>query len=157
MKRIILFLFFLCSLNLFSQEDNTKNIDEKFKALYKNAIEFSDADRFWVRSLPVMKLPDDYKNKNLPDIVDNSKTLYFRDIFSQEGASCQQASSIGYTFTFEIDRLRNLNALLYENQYEPSFTYNFQHLGNGHLGVSYYNSFNILMQCGNPNIADYGG
>ena len=157
MKKIILFLFFLCSLNLFSQEDKSKNIDGKFKAFYENEIEFSEADRFWVKSLPVMELPDDYKNKDLPAILDNSKSIYFRDIFSQEGASCQQASSIGYTFTFEIDRLRNLNAMLPENKYGPFFTYNFQHLGNGHLGVSYYNSFNILMKCGNPNIADYGG
>ncbi len=158
MKKNILLFFILCSLNLFSQVDKTKIIDEKFKALSEKAIELSEADRSWMRSLPVMKLPDNYNNKDLPVIVDNSKTLYFRDVFSQNPyASCQQSSSIGYTFTFEMDRVRNLNAMLPENQYEPFFTYNFQHLGNGHLGVSYYNSFNILKKCGNPNIADYGG
>ncbi|MBI9037679.1 MAG: T9SS type A sorting domain-containing protein [Bacteroidales bacterium] len=158
MKKIILSLFFLCSLNLFSQESKSKNIDEKIKAYYENASEFSEADRLWLKSLPVMKLPADYNNKDLPAILDNSKTLYFRGIFAQENfASCQQSSSIGYNFTYEIDRVRNLNALLPENQYSPFFAYNFQHLGNGHLGVSYYNSINILRKCGNPNLADYGG
>jgi len=158
MKKLILFVFISCCLNLFSQEEKSKNTDEKIKAFYENATGLSEADKLWLKSLPIMKLPDDYNNKDLPAFLDNSKTSYFRGIFSQENlASCQQSSSIGYSFTYEIDRVRKLNASVPENQYGPFFTYNFQHLGNGHLGVSYYNSFNILRKCGNPNIADYGG
>lgn len=107
-------------------------------------------------------LPEIYQRKHLPDMVDNSGHPYLRPVFQQEGASCGQAASMGYHFTYEIDRKRMVPASLPENQYPTHFVWNFMNDGlyEGYLygvGVSYFHSFSVLKELGCPSVADYGG
>ena len=94
----------------------------------------------------------------LPPVVDNSVHPYMRSIFSQQGACCGQSASVGYNFTYEINRLRQLPSDTIINTYPDHFTWNFM---NGTYpyygdGVSYFHTFDILYAAGNPTEAVYG-
>jgi hypothetical protein len=102
----------------------------------------------------------------LPYSVDNSQHRYFRDIFNQQGGSCAQAAGIGYIFTYEINRLRDIinpDPQLYnakfnpDNQYPTHYTYNFLNSGDGDLGSWYYDGWDIISSSGVPNVTTYGG
>lgn len=118
---------------------------------------FSTADSAYSATLAVLSLPDICKSIELPPIHDNSTSPYLRPVFQQLGASCGQASSVAYTFTYEIDRKRGLPANDSSNQYPTHFTWNFMNGGDGWYGVNYMHSFEIIKTLGTPSIADYGG
>lgn len=61
----------------------------------------------------------------LPQSVDNSILKYFPPIISQIGGSCAQASSIGYVFTYEMNRLLDRDASLPQNRFSYLFAWNF--------------------------------
>ncbi|MBN1948215.1 MAG: hypothetical protein JW784_00565 [Candidatus Cloacimonetes bacterium] len=129
-----------------------------------------DGDPWWVGELrpltsedwqklaamPVLTLPDAYRNRTLPYRVDNSLQPYFRPIFSQEGGSCGQASGVGYNFTYEIDYLRQLPADNPDNQYPTHYTWNFLNGGEGY-GSWYWDGWEIIRNNGCPNVTTYGG
>ncbi|MDA3885755.1 MAG: T9SS type A sorting domain-containing protein [Candidatus Delongbacteria bacterium] len=96
-------------------------------------------------------------NKELPSRVDNSLLPFFRPIFNQVGGSCSQAAGVGYTFTYEINRLRGLSSDIIDNQYPTHFTYNFLNEGSGDIGSWYGDGWDIIIDGGCPNIPDYGG
>lgn len=108
---------------------------------------------------PLLDLPNAYRNRQLPASVDNSVYPYLRPVFTQMGASCGQAASVGYNFCYEINRVRGYAANIPENQYPTHFTWNFLNYedewGVG-VGVSYFRSFEILKNLGCPNEATYG-
>jgi hypothetical protein len=94
----------------------------------------------------------------LPSVVDNSTQPYLRSAFQQAGASCGQSASVGYNFCYEINRLRQLPSDTISNTYPDHFTWNFM---NGTLpyygeGVSYFHTFDILYDAGNPTEEVYG-
>ncbi len=95
---------------------------------------------------------------SLPQMVDNSTQLYLRPVFNQSGAACGQSASVGYNFCYELNRLRNLPADTSLNQYPDHFTYNFMNATSPYYGqgVSYFHTFDILYDAGNPNVAVYG-
>jgi hypothetical protein len=97
------------------------------------------------------------KTKVLPSRVDNSLHKFFRPVFNQTGGSCSQAAGIGYTFTYEMDRLRDLDASLIENQYPTHFTYNFLNEGSGEVGSWWGDGWDIIKSVGVMNVVDYGG
>jgi len=110
--------------------------------------------------LPQMTLPDAYKGPNaktLPADLNNGDLPYMRPVFAQYGYSCGQASSIGYNFTYEINRLNNTSAALFENQYPPLFTFNFFNNAQDSYGVCYLYTFNAIKYAGTPAVTDYGG
>lgn len=72
--------------------------------------------------------------REFPSSVDNSLLKYFPPIINQKGGSCAQASGIGYMFTYEINRLKDVDAKLEENQYSYLYTWNFLNEGNGEGG-----------------------
>ncbi len=95
--------------------------------------------------------------KDLPYRLDNSLQPYFRGVFIQANGSCAQASGVGYTFTYEINRVRNTNAKLPENQFPTHYTYNFLNDGSGANGSFYTDGWEIIRANGIPNVVDYGG
>lgn len=97
------------------------------------------------------------KTKVLPSRADNSLHKYFRPVFNQVGGSCSQAAGVGYTFTYEINRLRDLDSGVMENQYPTHFTYNFLNEGSGEVGSWWGDGWDIIKSVGVMNIADYGG
>ncbi len=114
-------------------------------------------DSIYQLNLPELNLPENLKNAALPPIVDNSKNPFLRPVFTQVGASCGQASAIGYNFTYEMNHARNLAADTSINQYPTHFAYNFENTGWEYFGVSYFHSFEVLKKCGTMNVQDYGG
>ncbi len=117
-------------------------------------------DSMLLINLPELNLPEAYKGKNakdLPDTLNNSVLPFFRPVFTQNGWSCGQASTIGYQFTYEINRVNNTSALLEENWYHPDFSFNFYNKGEDGDGVNYFHSLDVAKRFGNPSIPDYGG
>ena len=117
-------------------------------------------DSILLVNLPQLHLPEKYKGSKAPMLeysLDNSQLPYFRPIFNQFGWSCGQASTIGYVFTYEMNRLRNLPADVPENQYPPQHAYNFYNNGENGTGVCFLYTFDAITHNGTPNVADYGG
>lgn len=107
---------------------------------------------------PAYPVPERYRLKGgagLPSRIDNSKSAYFPPVFDQYGYSCNQASSIGYVFTYEINRLRNLPSTVQENLYTPGFVWNLLNSSRWGEGVSYFDSWEIVKASGCPNTVDY--
>ncbi|KQC04733.1 MAG: hypothetical protein APR54_02015 [Candidatus Cloacimonas sp. SDB] len=109
-----------------------------------------------VGEIPVFVLTEESANRNLRTSVDNSTEIYFRPIFNQVGGSCAQAAGIGYIYTYELNRLRDLPASLPENQYTPQFTFNYLNHGVLMWGTSHYVGWNIAKDHGIPNVVDWG-
>lgn len=103
-------------------------------------------------------VPTNYRmksGKSLPLRINNAELKYFPPIISQYGWSCNQASSIGYVMTYEMNRLRNLDAEEIGNQYPPLYVFNFLNSASSSNGVSYFDSWEIVKAAGNPNMIDY--
>jgi hypothetical protein len=108
-------------------------------------------------SLPELNAKPVLKSTDLPFMVDNSRSPYFRPIYEQAASECGQVSAIGYNFTYEMCRLRDVPADDSSNQFPPHFPYNFANGGSGWSGVSYHHSFEVLKTLGCPTVETYGG
>lgn len=117
-----------------------------------------------------LKIPDNFnrsklnflpnsavRSKELPSRVDNSLHKYFRPVFNQVGGSCSQAAGVGYTYTYEINRLRDLSSDTNETQYPTHFTYNFLNEGSGEVGSWWGDGWDIIQSVGIMNVEEYGG
>ncbi|MCX6235452.1 MAG: hypothetical protein NT175_12180 [Bacteroidetes bacterium] len=82
-------------------------------------------DSVFLVNVPKLLLSEEYRYIDLPYKLDNSTLPFLRPVFEQDAASCGQAASIGYNFTYEIDRARILPADLPQNQYPTHFVWNF--------------------------------
>jgi len=124
---------------------------------YPAGIPLTSMDSILLSSLPEKDLREYNLRTSIPPLVDNSTLPYLRPVFIQQGASCGQASAIGYNFTYEMCHARGLSAKDSINQFATHFTWNFMNGGNGWFGSSYLHSFEVLRTCGNPDAVDYGG
>ncbi len=146
-KTILIIIIIAFAINIKAQQYKTCKSFQPLSAMEEKAL----------MELPVMTLPANYQDNILPESVDNSQQPYFRPVFNQEDYCCGQASGIGYNFTYEINRLRNLPANVTQNQYPTHFAWNWLNSGYGWYGVSYLHSFQMLKELGTPNVDDYGG
>lgn len=113
-----------------------------------------------LRTLAPIVVPELYTGPDapvLPIVLDNSTLPFFRPAYNQDGLSCGQASFVGYLFTYEINRLRNLPGNVPANQYPTHFAWNWVNGGNGWYGASYFHSADMLRHVGTPNVETYGG
>lgn len=62
--------------------------------------------------------------QELPLYVDNSVNKYFPPVIDQYGGSCAQASSIGYVFTYEMNRYLDRDASIPANRFSYRFIWN---------------------------------
>ena len=76
-------------------------------------------------AIPLLSISPASRAMVLPDGVDNSQQDWFRGIFKQRDGCCGQAAGVGYAFTYEINRMRVLEANVPTHQYPTHFTYNF--------------------------------
>ncbi len=119
-------------------------------------------------SLPVVTLSPQSAMLSLPNEIDNSLKPYFPQmdntneiyIYDQyPTASCQNVATVWNTFTYEINRLRNLTSNQQETRYAPNFTYN--HLNHGSQGWEGYTSLEkvqkFLMESGGMTDASFDG
>ena len=150
MKRlIIIFLFLPIYCLVFSQKDINSYELMRTKLSVKQQIELA--------SLPELKLPMHYKTKSIPHEVDNTTQSCYPGLFLQGGMSCGQAACVGIGFTYEVNRVRELDGTLTANKYPTHFTWNWENGGNGYYGASYHHSMIVLKTVGNPNMEIYGG
>ena len=117
---------------------------------------FTEEDLAPFADLPQLTMTPASRGRDLPVTVDNSQKPWFRPIFDQVALECGQASAVSYTFTYEINRLRDLPANIPDNQYVSHFVYNWSGNGNGQAGA-FFDSWDIVKHVGTPNVPDYGG
>lgn len=100
----------------------------------------------------------------LPSEVYNDELKYFPPVFDQIGASCIHASEIGYTFTYEINRKRDVQAGVwkdsenpndYKNVYHHLYTYNFHNNGSGGTFTEPGDGFETIKDNGCPMLFHY--
>jgi hypothetical protein len=127
------------------------------KSAHPQLTSLTSKDMIELNSLPELHLPAAYKNKSIPHEVDNTLQIYYSGLFLQSGLSCGQAACVANGFTYEINRLRNLDGTLVQNKYTTHFNYNWENRGEGWGGASYYHSLIVLKVIGNPNMQVYGG
>ena len=109
-----------------------------------------------IASYPKLAVPGGYSFKSLPTMKDNSASEYFPTVFMQSGWSCNQASSVGYLFTYELNALRDLPASDPKNLYPPLYVWNFLNRGSAETGVSYFDSWEVIKTNGIPSVDAYG-
>jgi hypothetical protein len=101
-----------------------------------------------IAMIPELEITTESANRTLPYKVYNDELMYFPPIFNQVGSSCVHAAEIGYNFTYEINRARNVAAGNWdsnkENCYHHLFTYNFVNNGSGSTYTSYTGGLQIL-------------
>ena len=161
MKNIFIFLIttvILLSLtsHLSAQGKTKKIVDGKEVTFIDGLPLIDEVELQKFETLPELKLPQHYRGKDFPVNVDNSELPYFREIFNQSDLECGQASGVGYTFTYEMDRLRGLTANTNENLYPTHWVFNWSNNGNGNA-CPFFDSWNIIKHAGTPNVEDYGG
>lgn len=107
---------------------------------------------------PALQVQMNRLRADLPNQVDNAVFPFLRPVFSQSGASCGQASSVGYNFCYEINRMRNLPADTNIHLYPDHFVWNFQNATAPYYGggVSYFHTYDILYDAGTPTEDVYG-
>lgn len=108
-------------------------------------------------AIPLLSISPASAAMTLPNAVDNSKRPWFRGIFLQTDDCCGQAAGVGYTFTYEINRMREDTANLPENQYPTHFTYNFLNEEHQDRRSWPHNGWDVIKQMGVPTVQDYGG
>ncbi|OYT14066.1 MAG: hypothetical protein B6I19_01825 [Bacteroidetes bacterium 4572_114] len=151
---ILSFLF--SSIEIYSQEKTRKIVNGKEVIFVDGLPLIDEKEMMFLESLPVLELPDSYRDRVLPESVDNSELPYFRSIFNQSDLECGQASAVAYTYTYEIDRLRNLPANVNDNLYPTHWVFNWSNRGNG-TACPFFDSWTIIKHAGTPNVTDYGG
>jgi len=113
-----------------------------------------------IAKIPILEMPSNSERESfaaLPSVLDNSTSTFFRPVFNQADGSCGQASGVGYTFTYEMNRYRGTSANSNINRYPSHFTYNFLNKGSGDEGSWYTDGWNIIKSNGCPNVHQYGG
>jgi hypothetical protein len=125
-KKAFFPLFFMCILITHGIAQNNYYVKPSGDTLWWGLTpEITPEIQEEINSIPNLVISVLSENTTLPYKVDNSTYNWMRPIFEQEGGSCAQSAAIGYTFTYEINRLRNKSSADTVNQYRPDFTYNF--------------------------------
>lgn len=109
--------------------------------------------------IPELVLTPESQSLDLLYKVYNNEHIFFPPIFLQQGSSCVHAAEIGYNFTYEINRARNVAAGNWttnkDNCYHHLFTYNFVNNGSGSSYTSYTGGFRIIKENGCPTYEVY--
>ncbi|MBQ4356224.1 MAG: T9SS type A sorting domain-containing protein [Bacteroidales bacterium] len=109
-----------------------------------------------LRTCPTLKINAIHPGVTLPSAVDNSQLPYMSPIYGQSALECGQASSIAYTFSYELNRRRGLVNDNDTRRYATHFAWNFCN-GGSSRGVSFMDTWAVVRDAGTPNIADWGG
>ena len=114
-------------------------------------------DQLQLMGAPQLKLSQRECDIVLPSSVNNATLPYMIPIFYQSGSECGQVSSICYTFSYEIMRRRQEQAIWGYNYHYPSrFAWNFCNGGTG-SGVNFMESWEVIRTAGTPTVNAWGG
>jgi len=145
---LILLAMLILPFSLLGQQ--TQTFPNGLQKIYQQEMYFPD--------FPVLTSEHIVQKSTLPVSVDNSTLPFLRPVFRQQGASCGQAAIVGYNFTYEINRLRNVASDTSIHLYPDHFVWNFMNAAAPYYGegVSYFHTFDLLYDAGNPNELLYG-
>lgn len=160
MKTKMLFLgFLICNLtiNLQAQIVNV-NPDPNGEPWWVGDLIFPSPEI--IESVGFMQLTYESNQTMLPDIVDNAALEYMPPVFQQLGQSCEQAAEIGYSFTYEINRVRGVEAGDWEGEdksdlYHHLYTYNFLNGGDFGEPTTFYTGYIFVYENGCPSFDVY--
>ncbi|MBI9034152.1 MAG: T9SS type A sorting domain-containing protein [Bacteroidales bacterium] len=156
MKRITGILLFVISAVCVCAQQNV-NPDPNAEAWIAGGLRpLTEHDIQMIENTPKLVRSEASQRMLIPTRVDNTEQMFFPPVFNQEGGSCGQASGVGYTFSYEINRIRNLSGDEIQNQYPSHFTWNFLNGGSGG-GSWYFDGWQITKTNGCPNVEEYGG
>jgi len=160
MKKITLFIVLIGFLNLkfYSQSININQDPNGDPWMVCEELVITPEIQEELDQIPELILSPISAGTELSDVVDNSQNIFMRSIFNQ-GVSgcCHQAAGVSYTFTYEINRLRNLSSSAQENLYPTHYTYNFLNQGNGSSSSVFSSGWKIIIDNGCPNVITWGG
>jgi hypothetical protein len=107
-------------------------------------------------TLTLYQVPSNVMLLTIPAAWDNTQeTDYFPGILNQGTYnSCAQAAGIGYTFTYEINRVKQVAASTNEHKYHHHFTWNFLNYG-GNNGSWTPDGWDIIINNGIPPKSNY--
>ena len=110
-----------------------------------------------INAIPKLQLTTISENTTLPNSVDNSTLDYWPGIgYQGPYGNCAQYAGIHYTFTYEINRVRN-NTTTTENTYHHNYTWNFLNNGSPDNGSLTTEGWDIVMENGCPTYPAFGG
>ncbi len=158
-NRILSFLtFFLLVISAYSQIEDKNSQQDASRFYSEQRSTFGIQDSISMFSIQELYLPESYKNssKTTPWVVDNSTSPFLRWIYYQTALECGQAAGIAYTFTYEINRLRNLASDQISRQYPTHFAWNFKN-GGINKGVNTLETWDVIRTAGTPNVEEWGG
>lgn len=93
-------------------------------------------------------------NANISTCCDLSETSYFPQIGHQKGGSCASWSTTYYQFTYEANKLNNINTKEHaETAYSPVYTFSFLN-GGENVGSYNYQAYNLLKEHGALRLSD---
>lgn len=103
-----------------------------------------------------LSLPERYRTLTLPMRVDNSTKPYMRSVFSQQWyPTCMQCSSVGYTYNYEVNRVRNLPGDTSANHLAVLYTWNYAN-DEGEDGLDFFFTYDVIQKQGIPKVPTYG-
>lgn len=155
---IIAFFFLVLSIPVIAQNDTKNGIQDASRFYSKNASTLTLQDSMSLFSIQELTLPKSYRNgfRYLPWVVDNSTSPFLRWIYYQSALECGQAAGIAYTFTFEINRMRNIASDHISRQYPTHFAWNFKN-GGTNKGVCAMETWDVIRTAGTPTVEEWGG
>lgn len=102
------------------------------------------------------KLSQNQIGSSIPEYHDNSGESAWSPVYHQYYfPHCQQACGVYHMFGYEVNVLRSKSGSLDANTYPANFTFNFWNQDTQN-GVSFFDSFRILYDHGQPNLSDFG-
>jgi len=114
-------------------------------------------DSLQAMKVPLLEIPEDIGQRQLPGFVDNSKNMYWPGMLDQYlFYSCEQYCGVAYVYGYEINRLRNQPGWYWENSYPTHYTWNFMNRGDRYTGVNFLQSLEVIRQQGHMTSNDYG-
>lgn len=152
MKRFLTFLI-LCAASVIGYAQTFSEIDRQYAKM--DAV-LSPADEALLRGCPVLKLDAIQLARELPGAVDNSTLPFMTPIYHQSALECGQASSIVYTFSYEINCRRGTTNSSNMRRYPSHFAWNFCN-GGTNRGVSFMDTWQVIRTAGTPTVAQWGG
>ncbi len=148
---VLYILAFFFPVFLFGQEPQSRRV----APAYSSSARLHDS--IAACRIPLLTLPEKYRNMSLPAVVDNSLNDYWPGMKDQFNfMACQQYCGVAYVFGYEINRARNQPGWYWENSYPTHYTLNFMNKGEWEAGVDFLQSFEIIRQQGQMTSADYG-
>ncbi|MCD4820037.1 MAG: T9SS type A sorting domain-containing protein [Candidatus Cloacimonetes bacterium] len=160
MKKIVLVTLLICALVVLSAELVNINPDPNGEPWMVGGIpEITPEIKQKLDKIPKLEISS--LRTELPESIDNSENDYFPGIFSQgKYGSCSQAAGIGYTLTYEINRLRNINSeenpdVGFFRPWTYHYTWNFLNRGTN-SGTLIPDGWDIVKENGCPNAQTWG-